>query len=136
MDFDAELAKLPQAVADHIRGAGLADASLVADSAAPSSVQDGDGKTFHKSVDLVFMEAISGQVDAGKPATGAWALTMRFFRACWAEVNAGAGPEKELEATPLEARDASAEEYYEFSPTYHKQQLDQLNTARRCEVEI
>ena len=58
MDFDTELGKLPQDVADHIRGAGLADAAPVADSAAPSALLDAEGKTVHRTVGPVFVEAI------------------------------------------------------------------------------
>ena len=71
MDFDAEVQKLPQAVRDHLQAAGLADASLVADSAAPSSSSDSEGKTVHKTVDLVFVEAIAKEVETVRPATAA-----------------------------------------------------------------
>ena len=87
MDFEAEVAKLPEVVRNHLTAAGLTDASLVADSATPSAVQDADGKTVHKSVDIVFLEAISAAVPDVKPATGHWARTLRFFRTCWHETH-------------------------------------------------
>ena len=133
MDFDAELGKLPQPVSDHLRAAGLTDASLVADSAAPSSSQDGQGTTINKTVDLVFVEAIAKEVEAVRPATAAWALTMRFFRACWADTHK-ATTEANAEASPIEAKDVQAEEYYELAPEYRNRRLRELNRARRLEV--
>ncbi len=70
-----------------------------------------------------------------KPATGAWAQVRKFYERCYQEVAGNAGAASAPEASPIEAKDAQCEEYYELAPDYRRRKLQDLDHARRCEVD-
>ena len=133
--FAEWVAQLPQQVREHLCTAELDSAALVVDSVSPQFLAGEGGATITKTVDVAFLESIAAACDQVKPGTGAYAKVRQFYEKCYKlcckDASAGSTPE----ATPLEARDATAEEYYELSPDYRKQRLQALNTARRCEVD-
>ena len=132
--FDQWLNQLPQEVQTHLASVGLATAELVADSVQPSHIKGADGVIVTKSVDEVFLEAIAEQCGVVKPATAAWAQVRKFYERCYQEV-AGGADTAAPEASPIEAKDAQCEEYYELLPDYRRRKLQELDIARRCEVD-
>ena len=124
--FAQWVSELPQAVQQHLRDSGFDNPSLVADSVPPQ--RDGDHV---KTVDVVFAETIQAAVEAVKPGTAAWARVIQFYHKC----HKAAGPVTAEEATPIEAKDVQAEEYYELQPEYRNRRLSELNEARRHEVD-
>ena len=124
--FAQWVSELPQAVQQHLRDGGFDNPSLVADSVPPQ--RDGDHV---KTVDVVFAETIQAAVEAVKPGTTAWARVIQFYHKC----HKAAGPVGSAEASPIEAKDVQAEEYYELQPEYRNRRLRELNEVRCHEVD-
>ena len=103
------LEELPPQVRDHLRQAELTTAALITDSVSPQILKGENGTVITKPVDVVFLETIAESCDTVKPATAAWAKVRQFYERCYQASVAADQLAKAPEATPLEARDATAE---------------------------
>ena len=122
--FQELFAELPQEVKAHLERHGFENHQMVADCASPEYPKGDDGKVIEKPVDVVFVETIATKVEVLQRGTSAWAKILNFYRKCYA---LSEEPPKQLEATPLEAKDTQAEEYYELDPAYRRKRLELLN---------
>ena len=86
--FQDWVAELPAAVKEHLNTVGLVDAELVTDSVTPQFFKSADGAVVQKSVDIVFLETIMDAVSEVKPGTAAAARTIKFYKRCFAAVEA------------------------------------------------
>lgn len=135
--FDQWVAELPQQVREHLASVGLTSAQRVVDSVQPEYLRQPDGNIITITVDAVFLNTITDACDQVKKGGGNFAMVREFYDRCFQEVAAatGSADPPEVEATPIEAKDAQCEEYYELQPEYRRRRLAELDQARRCEVD-
>ena len=129
--FAEWMRELPAAVREHLETRGFTNPALVADSVAPEYIRGEGGVIVVKKVDQVFCEAVRESVAAVRSGTVEWAKTTQFFHKCY---NASGQPSNP-EASPVEAKDASAEEYDALKPEYMRRRFKELDRLRNHEVE-